>query len=793
MPDLDLNKIQPQDLPSEYPGVQNDNMDKIQTGIDSIDSSISGLESTTSQNTSDISQNASDLVAISGNLQAQIDAISGGNGGGTVDLTAVETDIIPTISGGLDLGSPTKPFRDLYLTQNSMYLGANKLSVENGKLLLNDENTGATPEQIETIDNLVAITGQQQAEIDANTLAIDNLDLNYATDADLLAVSGNLNAKIDTEVDDLQTQIESLAGISGGSGGFIGEGRDGNYDGGLFPFLPVTQIGHAIDDMNVFLSSFAPPLPSSLGSMSSNSGQTGKLSYDSGNIPAGYNDHGQSINDTFNVSGTKKGIFNDSTSLTGTLADNQSAHAFSYPANAFNEGNVGALELWINGVMEHSIDLTSFVSGSDLNGNGSGFNLTVATPVQFESGQELDAYQYRTGTWTVHPDDLVNGYNTVQVIHNTGSSNTTQQFEYFIDAETNSVSLVTQTIDGLTMASAEYLSGVKYHPSGTFDFNFNVNNAYDVTHSTSSITFSTGNSSISSLSIPNAVDPTDAIDTSVVGTISSARLLDESVSVQATVPKTLSRGTTLANISNFNLLVDPFINNLSGTTNTKDTLNTETYRISEELYANQTNLRNVSYGSGGVSPFTYDGTKNIYSASGYTNGLMQYDGKIVYPNSAQVVNNGAFNAISDGPLSNVNYSLSSGNRVYMRMFYFGVGGDYRKFSLGISRTNTNFVTVASGPSGNNVTVEVLLPNGTTDQNGSDNTTGNVEFKDCSVPFSTSVEGAIGCEWEDNTDGRDFGIAFGGRSTDMSGGVVIVRITASDSWTGSLEEIELVTV
>jgi hypothetical protein len=221
-------------------------------------------------------------------------------------------------------------------------------------------------------------------------------------------------------------------------------------------------------------------------------------------------------------------------------------------------------------------------------------------------------------------------------------------------------------------------------------------------------------------------------------------------------------------------------------------MNTETYRIAEELFDDQTNLRNVSYGSGGTSPFPYVSTVNIYSTAGYTSSLMQYNGKVVYPSSSQVVNSGAFNSITNGPTSNVNYTLTSGNRVYMRLFYFS--GTYKNFSLKITETNTNYVTVATGPSGNNVTVEALLPNGTTDTNGTDNLVGNVEFKDCSVPFSTLVEGGAGCEWAGNKQGgHDFGINFGRRSTFMSGGAVIIRITASDAWAGSIDEIELVTV
>jgi hypothetical protein len=52
----------------------------------------------------------------------------------------VTNDILPAISGGSDLGSIDKPFRDLYLTENSIYLGSNVLSISGGALQLNGTN-----------------------------------------------------------------------------------------------------------------------------------------------------------------------------------------------------------------------------------------------------------------------------------------------------------------------------------------------------------------------------------------------------------------------------------------------------------------------------------------------------------------------------------------------------------------------------------------------------------------------------------------------------------------------------
>lgn len=51
-------------------------------------------------------------------------------GSGTRVITAQES-IVPSTSGTLDLGSPTRPWRELYLTGNTLYIGGQALSTNN--------------------------------------------------------------------------------------------------------------------------------------------------------------------------------------------------------------------------------------------------------------------------------------------------------------------------------------------------------------------------------------------------------------------------------------------------------------------------------------------------------------------------------------------------------------------------------------------------------------------------------------------------------------------------------------
>lgn len=91
---------------------------------------------------------SSEVESISGYLQSQIntletEGISGSSiaideiGTGTAIITSNES-ILPSISGEYDLGSPEKPWRSGYFTDNSIHIGNDTISSENGSLKIND-------------------------------------------------------------------------------------------------------------------------------------------------------------------------------------------------------------------------------------------------------------------------------------------------------------------------------------------------------------------------------------------------------------------------------------------------------------------------------------------------------------------------------------------------------------------------------------------------------------------------------------------------------------------------------
>lgn len=99
---------------------------------------------------------------------------------GTRDITGT---LLPSTSGTFDLGSLTQPFRELYVTENSIYLGSNQLSVNNGVLQFNGSDVG-----IDLSADVAVLSGG----IDANTAAIAALEVKH--DAEVAVISGGVDA-----------------------------------------------------------------------------------------------------------------------------------------------------------------------------------------------------------------------------------------------------------------------------------------------------------------------------------------------------------------------------------------------------------------------------------------------------------------------------------------------------------------------------------------------------------------------------------------------------------------------
>jgi hypothetical protein len=134
-----------------------------------------------------------------------------------------------------------------------------------------------------------------------------------------------------------------------------------------------------------------------------------------------------------------------------------------------------------------------------------------------------------------------------------------------------------------------------------------------------------------------------------------------------------------------------------------------------------------------------------------------------------------------GYSGNPNYNAASGNRTYLRYFY--VGNAKQNFTFNFTVTSTSFVSVATGPSGNNLTVELLAPN--TTSNG-----GSTVWKDMVTAYTTdNAVGAFAASYG-ATIPTSWGASLGTKSTATSGNAIVIRITAASGWTGSINNITL---
>jgi hypothetical protein len=579
--------------------------------------------------------------------------------------------------------------------------------------------------------------------------------------------------------------MQANAGTGGGGGGpvTIGPAEDGNYADGLFTdFTDTTPVGTAVDRFNEILKSLSPQGPPIFTSIScSTAGVNGKLSFGSAAPVAGYtNANFINRNGAFTAAAnTRLGIINASTAITGVLANNVTPNyvgSIPYANNCFSDADKGMLYLEVNGYIIHQIDLTAFTSGSDLNVNGSGFNLSAATAVKFANGDPFSVFQFRTGTWTVAAADQIAGYNTLRITHEPvpGTYRDSQVLDWVVDAETVNTVFNAESLTGLAMTGSKKISGVEYHTAGTFKYNVTILNAYRNTYSVSAtaISYNPTNATVVKDGLPAMVANTDTVTiANKVCTIAATRLLNGLVSVNTTVDRTVQADVTSTGVSLAGILMDTVADSSSATVHT---FNGEARRISTAVSLTATNY---GIGSAGSQQSPWDSSQSLVGANGYHNtGLLVYNGLLQYPK----IN---FSTITNGPAANVNYSAAAGLRTWIGYFYDAAA--HSNFRFNITGTALTFVTIATGASANNLTFEVCAPN--TTKNGS----GTAEWKDATKPHS-GLDTDLGCyaSTYGNVIPTSWGCTLGAKNTSTSGNVILVRITAAAAWTGSISQISI---
>jgi hypothetical protein len=108
-------------------------------GISSVQVYMNGVRLVDSDDYT--ASNGSSIVLSSGATTGdQIVITSVKGAGAAIDLSAVDQDILPATDSAYDLGSPTKKFRSLYLSGNTLYLGSLQLKDSAGELSIVDSD-----------------------------------------------------------------------------------------------------------------------------------------------------------------------------------------------------------------------------------------------------------------------------------------------------------------------------------------------------------------------------------------------------------------------------------------------------------------------------------------------------------------------------------------------------------------------------------------------------------------------------------------------------------------------------
>jgi hypothetical protein len=576
----------------------------------------------------------------------------------------------------------------------------------------------------------------------------------------------------------------------------IGTAEDGTYTDGLFTdFTSATPVGTAVDRFNEILKALSPAPAPDLDDIDGNdTGVSAELSFGSSFAISGYVSasgigslSAVDQDGTFTVTSAgndlRRGVFNGSTTIDGDLNEDVAADGINYPANAFGDANLGTLYLELNGSNIHSVDLTSVTSGTFTNANGSGFTLSNTASAQFPDTTELDAFQHRTGTWLVHPNDQNEyGWNYARVKHVVGATTKTTNYVTWVNDPSasnaaNDVNFTEEILANLSLSGTNYISGVKYFTAGTAEYTASFENAYINVYSSAADAISYNETNINTVSsevMPalSGADPATKTVTLNKGITlpSNTRILNSNIAISTTVKKPLRSNVTSTSLTSGSFLY----NNESNTsTLTSETFRKENYRVKAADYATQGSVPTTSGNTG----YWEDGSFNLGNVDlSSENGLLVYNRILISPtNGTYSLNGGDFDgAVTNGPASNADYSgiASSTNLTFYRIFKNTTGGTVFSFNLNIQGTGT---LVASPASGNQFKMEFRLP--------TNSTTG------------------FGTTWIDGTNGSyvvgtlDTSLDLTNEYTTLTQGIsnndyIVVRVTARGDWTGFIDAMSV---
>ena len=524
-------------------------------------------------------------------------------------------------------------------------------------------------------------------------------------------VSGTLYAENQViEVDALSTgSLEVVGSITHSDGINIGDTSDaGGYSDGLFSdFTGNTLLSTVINKFNEVLKELAPspPEPLKIAVPSDNLNSFDAfLSFGASNdlSSLGYNSvlsNGFPASDVAELyaevdplnDNYKLGCFLKDTIITADLNGNIPGETYengtvNFPENCFLNADEGTLELYLNDVLIHSVDLSTIGIGpvgagtdESTNVNDSGFFAMSAVEfTHFQNGQTFDTFKYKSGKYKINPADQVNGWNNAYVKHViNGEERTTGYIQWVNDGDGEDIIVTNPTVN-LTLSGLKELSGIKYHTGGQATYSADVDNYYKFLYDVNPIQITSSSSILQfdDFAIqhidPATEDHTKQINISKNSAIilpSSNRVLNDTgvVTFDVSHPyKTLQVDTTKGTFEG--ILID---NNVSQTsTQTQENFDDEEFRL---VFKNSPGYSSQSIINDALNK--WDSSQKLYSINTpeYNNGLVVYGGKLISPFDNNIANNGNLESLDNSHSNNADYSqasglVSNGVKTYIRKF-----------------------------------------------------------------------------------------------------------------------------
>jgi hypothetical protein len=687
-------------------------------------------------------------------------------------------------SNGNEAGINTHQF-----TGSLSISGSSGLSVNAGDLTVNDNITVNNGNLTVSAGDIFVTDGGINAQSITGSLAISS--------------SGHLFASLSLESKDQVVLYDTADGkfyrtssnsIQGQN--VIGPAEDGDYTDGLFDtFTDSTPTGTAIDLINEVLAGLAPSAAPDLddidftsvsypGAASGQSSpQSARLSYGTSgttvmsgtssvdtSTATGNNLSNVNVNGAYTVNTTSTdpndlriGVISSSngfTTITGQLNGDVTADeaAFvNFGNDAFGKGDQGVLHINVNGTLVHSQSLSGSFGGAGVGGtvfqegvtvgtsfnpNNSGFvNLSTTMSAAFpSSGNTLDIFKHRSGSWQVGAGDQREGYNFVRIEHkfNDASQNkVTNYCEWVNDSDGSVIESTPQTIS-FTGAGLKTLSGIHYFTTFSGEYKVKIDNAYknvygisgdndiQITHTVnntvntfkvittgSKITVADSNTDLPGTLSSNLSETVSrdypTLNTSL-GAVSSSTLEITASYKSDPTDRAIAMDTGTNFIQMNTLVLHPVKNThlsdsktLAGVLSDNRTNNStaqvenfvsESFRLPSASYDQQSDIDFSSpmyISERSLLSSTGDYDKNLQIVVGNTGqslpGTNTNNGSLIYPDTN-------YSSITRAPITNPNYDIDgvSAIRHYYRAFKNESGSDKDNFSFTITGANSNVLT-----------------------------------------------------------------------------------------------------